>query len=176
MHHQTDVPDGCRYFWSYFRFNNVKVWTKSFQMVLFRAPYDTNSILCLSAKFSDFWWKSRIFKNFQKSKNPRFSSKITELCGEPQDWICVVRSSKGHHSKGFCPYFYVYKLEITSEVSASIRHITLIVQNFNFNFFSPISEYSKTVRKYCRKTFPMIRKLFFSKSPEKVGFLQKKVR
>ena len=103
LHNQTEVPGGYRYFWCYFHFINVKVWAKSFRMVSFRAPYDTNSILCLSAKFTDFRWKSRIFGFLKIFENPRFSSKITELCGEAQDRICGLWSSKAHHSIRFCP-------------------------------------------------------------------------
>ena len=121
-------------------------------------------------KISDFW------KFLKKSKNSRFSSKITKLSDEPQKRDFVVRSSKGHHSKGFCPYFHVFKLTIIPEVFASIRHTSLMMKNFFFNFFSPISLYSKLLRKYCIKTFPITLTLFFSKTSEKVGFLEKKVR
>ena len=72
--------------------------------------------------------------------------------------------------------FQVFKLTITPEVSAHIRHNSLMVQNYDFNFFLPISIYSQTLRKYCIKTFPTTLILFFLKSPEKVGFLEKKVR
>ena len=37
----------------------------------------------------DFWIFS---KNFKKSKNPRFSSKITQLCGELQERGFVAQS------------------------------------------------------------------------------------
>ena len=119
-------------------------------------------------KISDFW------KFLKKSENPRFLSKITKLSEEPQKRDFVVWSSKGHHSKGFCPYFHVFKLTITPEASASIRHTSLMMKNFFFNFFSPISLYSKLLRKYCIKTFPITLTLFFSKTSEKVGFLEKK--
>ena len=102
-------------------------------------------------------------------------SKITQLCGEPQERVFVVRSSKGHHSKGFYPYFHVFKLIITPEVSALIRHTSSMVINHIFNLFSPIFLYSELLRKYCIKTFPITLKSFFSKTSEKVGFLEKKV-
>ena len=92
-----------------------------------------------------------------------------------QERVFVVRSSKGHHSKGFYPCFHIVKLIITPEVSAHIRHTSSMVINHIFNLFSPISLYSKLLRKYCIKTFSMTLTLFFSKTSEKVGFLEKKV-
>ena len=122
-------------------------------------------------KIIDFWIFSK-----SKSKNRCFSSKITQLCGEPQDRVFVVQSSKGHQSKGFCPYFHVFKLKISPEVSTPTRHISLMVKNFIFNFFFPISLYGQILKKYCLKTYPITLILFFPKFPEKVGFLQKKIR
>ena len=88
----------------------------------------------------------------------------------------VVRRSKGHHLEGFCPYFHVFKLAIAPEVYASTRHTSLMVKNYGFNFFSISLSIQQNTKKYCINTLPIILKLFFSKSPEKVGFLEKKVR
>ena len=121
---------------------------------------------------SDFRKKSSIFEFL---KNLCFFSKITHFWGEPQERVFVLRSSKGHHSKGFYPYFNVFKLIITPQVSALIRHTSSMVINHIFKLFSPISLYNELLMKYCIKTFPITLKLFFSKTSEKVGFLEKKV-
>ena len=53
FHHETGVPDVCRYLRRTFEIINVKVWKKSFRIVPFRALCDKNSILWF-AKFGDF--------------------------------------------------------------------------------------------------------------------------
>ena len=116
----------------------------------------------------------KISSKFSNLENWWFSLKITQLCREPQERGFVAQSSWGHHSKGFCPYFQVYKPKSTSELSAHIRHTMCISKKFNINFF-PLSQHiAKLLKKYCIKTFPIAPTLFFSKTSEKVGFLEKK--
>ena len=110
-------------------------------------------------KILDFRIFSKLFEN------PRFSSKITKLSEEPQKRDFVVRSSKGRHSKGFFPYFHVFKLTITPKVSASIRRASLMIKNFVFNFFSPISVYSQTTKEILHKNvFDCTGVIFFENS------------
>ena len=123
-----------------------------------------------------FGENEKISSKFSNLENWWFSLKITQLCGEPQERGFVAQSSWGHHSKGFCPYFQVFKPPSTTEVSAHTRHTICISKKFNINFF-PLSQHiAKLLKKYCIKTFSIILILFFSKTPEKVRFLEKKVR
>jgi len=52
-----------------------------------------------------------------------------------------------------------------------------ILKNFRkISIIDFFTLYIKLIKKYCIKTFPITLKLFFSKTSEKVGFLEKKVR
>ena len=56
-------------------------------------------------------------KIFEKIRKSEIFIEITKLNEEPQKRDFDARSSKGQHSKGFCPYFHVCKLTSTPEVS-----------------------------------------------------------
>ena len=88
----------------------------------------------------------------------------------------VVRSSKGHHSKGFCPYFHVFKLAITPEVSAHIRHTSLMVKNHGFNFVSPISLYIAKHKEILHKNAFSHFEIIFFEISRKSSVSEKKVR
>ena len=98
-----------------------------------------------------FGENEKISSKFSNLENWWFSLKITQLCGEPQERGFVAQSSWGHHSKGFCPYFQVFKPPSTTEVSAHTRHTICVSKKFNINFFSPISAYSQTTKEILHK-------------------------
>ena len=108
---------------------------------------------------------TKISSKFSNLENWWFSLKITQLCREPQERGFVAQSSWGHHSKGFCPYFQVFKLKSTPELSACSCHTIYTSKKYDFNFDSPISVYSQTTKEILHKNvFDCTYVIFFENS------------
>ena len=114
---------------------------------------------------------------FSRSENfEEFHSKSLDFTGNHRSELLSYRAPKDTNRKDFV---HTFKF-LNSQARQSYLHVPVTpyipVKNM-ISTFSPLSLYiAKLLKKYSIKTFLIALTLFFSKTPEKVGFLKKKVR
>ena len=116
----------------------------------------------------------KFLQNFHISKIDDFHSKSLIFPESHRSELLSHRAPEDTNRKDFVHTFTFLNSQVrqrclytpgTRYVSAKIMIST---------FFSLSLPIAKVLKKYCIKTFPFILILFFSKTPEKVGFLKKK--
>ena len=117
----------------------------------------------------------KFLQNFQISKIDDFHSKSLNFAENHRSEVLSHRAPEDTIRKDFVHTFKILSPQALQKYPHTSGTPYVSAKNSISTFF-PLSQHTaKLLKKYCVKTFSIILILFFSKSPEKVGFLKKKV-
>ena len=118
----------------------------------------------------------KFLQNFQISKIDDFHSKSLNFAENHRSGILSHRAPDNTIRKDFVHNF-TFISQIVRQKYLHTSGTPYVSAKNSISTFFPLSQYiAKLLKKYCIKTFSIILILFFSKTPEKVRFLEKKVR
>ena len=116
----------------------------------------------------------KFLQNFQISKIDDFHSKSLNFAENHRSEVLSHRAPEDTIRKDFVHSFKFLNRRAPQKYLHTPGTPYVSAKNSISTFF-PLSQHiAKLLRKYCIKTFSIILILFFSKTPEKVGFLKKK--